>query len=287
VSDVRFLIITGLSGAGKSEVIHSFEDLGYFCVDNLPPALIPKFAEMVAQSEGTINKVALVSDIRGGALFNDMFKSLEELERIGFQYTIIYLEASDEALVKRFKFTRRRHPLAVEGGIIDAIKEERKRLEQIRGKAHKIVDTTNLEPKQLKETLITYLAHQKSETMLISVVSFGFKHGLPLDVDLLFDCRFLPNPHYVDSLRPLTGNEQVVYDYVFKWPIAEQFWAKLKDLITFLLPNFLKEGKTQLIIGIGCTGGQHRSVAMANRLGKFLTAKKYQVRVEHRDIRDR
>lgn len=285
--DTSFLIITGLSGAGKSEVIKACEDLGFFCVDNLPPALIPKFADMVLQAGGAITKVALVSDVRGGLFFDDMSHALEELEQVGFGYTILYLEASEETLIRRFKLTRRRHPLASEGGIVDGIAEERRRLEQIRGKAHKIVDTSAISVKELKEQLLEFLTVRKSEALNVSIVSFGFKHGLPLDLDLLFDVRFLPNPHYVESLRPLTGNEPQVYEYVFKWPLAEQFWQKLTDMISFLLPQYIQEGKSQLIIGVACSGGQHRSVAMANRLRDYLTIQNHQVRVEHRDIAKR
>ncbi len=287
IVETKFLIITGLSGAGKSEVIKACEDLGFFCVDNLPPALIPKFADMVLKAGGTISKVALVSDVRGGRFFDDMSLALEELERVGFSYTILYLEASDETLVRRFKLTRRRHPLAHEGGIVDGIAEERRRLEQIRGKAHKIVDTSTMSAKELKEQLLEFLTVRQSEALTVTIVSFGFKHGLPMDLDLLFDVRFLPNPHYVDSLRPLTGNEPSVYEYVFKWPLAEQFWLKLSEMIAFLLPQYIQEGKSQLIIGIACSGGQHRSVAMANRLQEFLTSQNYQVSLEHRDIAKR
>lgn len=283
----NFLIITGLSGAGKSEAIRACEDMGYFCVDNLPPVFIPKFADLVAHSQGKVNKVALVCDVRGGDFFNDMAHALEELERIGFEYTIIYLEATEDVLIRRFKLTRRRHPLADEGGIVEGIRKEKNRLEQIRGKAHKIIDTTAINTKQLRESLHEFLSYQENERIKVVIVSFGFKHGLPMDLDLLFDCRFMPNPHYVDSLQPLTGNDEAVYQYVFKWPIANHFWQKLHDMLTFLLPQFIKEGKTQLIVGIGCTGGQHRSVAMANRLANALQEENYHVTVEHRDIASR
>lgn len=283
--DIRFVIITGLSGAGKSEAVRAFEDLGYFCVDNLPPTLIPKFAELCAQSEGKINKIALVIDIRGGQFFDSLFDALENLESVGFRYDVLFLEATDEVLVRRFKEARRRHPLAPEGSILDGLTAERKKLEQLRGRATRIIDTSHMSGRQLKEEIMrTYAAKDDGARMTVNVISFGFKHGLPLDADLIFDCRFLPNPHYVASLKSHNGNEAVVADYVLKWPTTQRFIAKLSDLLEFLMPQFSKEGKSQVIIGIGCTGGKHRSVTLANVLGDFLRQNGYPVVVEHRDI---
>lgn len=282
---IRFVIITGLSGAGKSETMKCFEDLGYFCVDNLPPVLIPKFAELCAQSDGKLNKIALVVDIRGGSFFDDVSGSLESLEEIGFSYEILFLESSEEILVRRFKESRRRHPLSSSGGIVEGIRAEMERLEELRGKASLILDTSNLTARQLREIVTNNYSHlPEQERLLISVVSFGFRKGIPLDADLVFDVRFLPNPHYVDSLRELTGNQEEVANYVLKWPVATRFLSKLYDLLEFLGPHYIKEGKTNLIIGIGCTGGQHRSVTIANRLGDFLRTKGYRVVVNHRDI---
>ncbi|HEY8463942.1 MAG TPA: RNase adapter RapZ [Bacillota bacterium] len=282
---MRFVIITGLSGAGKSEVVKSFEDLGYFCVDNLPPVLIPKFAELCAQSDGSINKIALVVDLRGGSFFDDIFGALENLEQNGFSYEILFLEAREEVLVRRFKESRRRHPLSASGAITAGIRTEQQRLEQIRGKATFIIDTSDLSVRELREKISQHFDQTfYQEKMPITVVSFGFKNGIPLDVDLMFDVRFLPNPHYVDSLRSLNGNRSEVAEYVLKWPLTTRFLTRLYDFMDFLVPQYLKEGKSNLIIGIGCTGGQHRSVTIANKLGDFLRTKGYRVIVDHRDI---
>ena len=282
---MRFVIITGLSGAGKTETMKCFEDLGYFCVDNLPPVLIPKFAELCAQSDGRINRIALVVDIRGGSFFDDIFEALESLEQNGFSHEILFLEASEEILVRRFKESRRRHPLSASGAIIEGIRAESQRLEQIRGKATMLLDTSGLSAKMLRERIQENFDNQpEQEKMLVTIVSFGFKNGIPLDADLVFDVRFLPNPHYVDSLRTLNGNNCEVSDYVLKWPVTVRFLTKLYDLIDFLGPLYLKEGKTNLIIGIGCTGGQHRSVTVANKLGDYLRTQGYRVAIDHRDI---
>ena len=281
--DVDFIIVTGMSGAGKSEVIKGLEDLGFFCVDNLPPALISKFAELCKHSGGEINKVAVVIDIRGRDFFDSLFEELASLEENGFAYRILFLEADTDILINRYKKTRRRHPLAPEGRISEAINLEREKLEEIRGKADKIIDTTNLGPKELRKDIKeNFVSEEHQEQLTVSVVSFGFKYGAPSDADLMFDVRFLPNPHYVDSLRPLTGNDQRVQEYVLKWPVTKQFKNKLFNLIEFLLPQYIKEGKTHLTIAIGCTGGQHRSVTLANKLYQALEDE-YNVLIEHRD----
>lgn len=285
MENIRFVIITGLSGAGKSQAMQSFEDLGYFCIDNLPPMLIPKFAELAIQSAGKINRIALVSDIRGGDFFASLQEALEHLEAIGLAYEIIFLEASDDVLIRRFKETRRRHPLATLGSIVEGIKEERRLLAQIRIRADKLIDTSLLSPQQLKEEIKTlYAPDSEYENILITLVAFGFKHGIPLDADLVFDVRFLPNPHYIEHLRPLTGNDELVKNYVWKWDITYQFFQKLVDMIQFLIPCYIKEGKPQLVIAIGCTGGRHRSVSLVNELGKILKGKNYSVVKEYRDI---
>lgn len=283
---LRFVIITGLSGAGKSETMKCFEDLGYFCVDNLPPVLIPKFAELCAQSDGRINRIALVVDVRGGGFFDDVFEALETLERNGFTYEILFLEAQEEILIRRFKESRRRHPMSTGGGISEGIRAEAERLGEIRGKASLIIDTSELTARKLREVIVEkYNQLTPGEQMLITVVSFGFKNGLPLDADLIMDVRFLPNPHYVDTLRYMNGNMAEVSDYVLKWPVASRFLSKLYSFIEFLVPQYEKEGKTNLIIGIGCTGGQHRSVTIANKLGEFLRTKGYRVIADHRDVK--
>lgn len=281
---IRFVIITGLSGAGKSETVKCFEDLGYFCVDNLPPVLISKFAELCAQSDGRLNRIALVIDIRGGRFFDDVFESLETLEQSGFTYEIVFLEAREEILIRRFKESRRKHPLSKTGGISDGIRAEIKKLEQIKGKASMIVDTSDLNPRGLRDLINrNYGSIPQQEKMLITVISFGFKKGLPLDADLVFDVRFLPNPFYVESLKELDGNKEEVASYVLKWPVTARFLTKLYDFIDFLAPQYAKEGKANLIIGIGCTGGRHRSVTITNKLGEYLRAKGYLVAVDHRD----
>jgi len=284
VEQVRFVIITGLSGAGKSEAMHAFEDMGYFCVDNLPPALIPKFAELCAKSGGQVNQVALVIDIRGGQFFANLFDALAELEAVGFQYKILFLEASDEALVRRFKATRRRHPLSPEGGILEGIHEERRRLQELKGRAHHIVDTSHLTPRELKETIAHLLGQDGTDGIAVTILSFGFKHGVPIDADLVFDVRFLPNPYWVEDLAAADGCDPAVEEYVFKWPVTQRFMEKLFDLLDFLMPQYTRETKSHLLIGIGCTGGRHRSVAVARRLGEFLQSRGYRVAVQHRDL---
>ncbi|HEY8417339.1 MAG TPA: RNase adapter RapZ [Limnochordales bacterium] len=283
---VRFVIITGLSGAGKSEAMRSFEDLGYFCVDNLPPALIPKFAELCAKSGGQVGHVALVIDIRGGQFFAHLFDALAELEAVGFQYTIVFLEASDEVLVRRFKATRRRHPLVPDGRVLDGIREERRRLQELRGRAHHILDTSHMTPRELKERIAYLFTPGQAEGLAVTVMSFGFKNGVPIDADLVFDVRFLPNPHWVEDLAEMTGNDPAVEEYVFKWPVTQRFMEKLYDLLDFLMPQYTRENKSHLLIGIGCTGGRHRSVAVARRVGEFLQGRGFRVAVQHRDLEE-
>lgn len=285
MDNVRFVIITGLSGAGKSQAMHSFEDLGYFCIDNIPPLLIPKFAELVSQTEGKIQRIALVSDIRGGDFFSSFHESLQQLEEIGIVYEILFLEAEDNVLIRRFKETRRRHPLAWRGSIAEGIREEKQLLAKLRSIAHRIIDTSVLSPQQLKEEITAlYAPDSKLENILITLVAFGFKHGIPLDADLVMDVRFLPNPHYVEELRPLTGVDEKVREYVWKWAITHKFYQKLVDLIFFLVPCYINEGKPHLVIAIGCTGGKHRSVSLVNELEKMLSGKNYRVIKEFRDI---
>lgn len=286
MAQMEFLIITGLSGAGKTQAVRSLEDLGYFCVDNLPPSLIPKFAELCSQSKGKVNKVALVIDIRGGQFFDDLFVALEDLKAMGIYYEILFLEAANEILVNRFKETRRRHPLSGEGGgVMEGIKLERERLQELRGRANKIIDTSELKPNQLKEEILRLWGkNSKGKILSITVMSFGYKYGIPLDTDLLVDVRFLPNPYYIPELKDLTGSDREIQEYVFKSPISQEFIEKYYNLLSFLIPNYITEGKTHLVIGIGCTGGRHRSVALANRLGQLLQNEKYQVTIKHRDI---
>lgn len=284
--DLGFTIITGLSGAGKSQAMKSFEDLGFFCVDNLPPLLIPKFAELAAQSEGKVENIALVIDIRGGKFFDDVFAALETLEEIGIKYRIVFLDASDDVLVRRFKETRRRHPLAQEGRIFEAIRQEREILDRLKEKAQKIIDTSNFTAQELKQEIKSLFANDDEwDRLVVTVMSFGFKYGIPVDADLVFDVRFLPNPYYIDGLRDFSGNEKEIDQYILSWEVTNQFFEKLFDMIHFLLPHYVKEGKTSLTVAIGCTGGRHRSVVVANKLSAFIQEKGYSVLLKHRDIK--
>ncbi len=284
--DVQMLIITGMSGAGKSVAIEFLEDMGYFCVDNLPPALIPKFSELVRQSGGTVKRVALVCDLRGGGFFDALFDALKELEGYTeLDYSILYLEADDETLVRRYKATRRKHPSAPNSGrIVDGIDRERKVLSKVRDRSDIVINTTRLRPAELRELLENrFRQPAHSPRFSVHILSFGFKYGLPIDADLVFDVRFLPNPFYIEELKPHTGLDAEVRDYVMKWSSTEEFLEKWLTLIDFLIPQYLNEGKSQVIVGIGCTGGRHRSVAMAERLREHL-GEDYPVTVVHRDI---
>ncbi len=280
--DVEFLIITGLSGAGKSLAIHSLEDLGFFCVDNLPPALVPTFAEIIRESQGRIRRVALVIDVRGGEFFDALGEALSALGAMGIRFQILFLDASDEVLVRRFEETRRKHPLGV--SILDGIRAERKRLEPVKERAHKIIDTSTLSVRDLKEELADAFLHPDGErTLTVGVTTFGYKYGIPLDADLVFDVRFLPNPHYVESLRGRPGNSPEVREFVLRWDQTREFQRRLHDLVGYLLPQFTAEGKTHLTIAIGCTGGKHRSVVIGEDLARFLRTSGYAVRIKHRD----
>lgn len=282
--EINLVVITGMSGAGKTIAVQSLEDLGFFCIDNLPPILLPKLAELLEQSGGKLKKVALVIDLRGREFFSSLFEALDELEkRHGIQYQILFLEANDQTLVRRYKETRRRHPLSPEGTPLDGIIQERKLLEELKGRAQQTIDTSQLKPIELKEKMVNRFSQVDEAGMTVTFMSFGFKHGVPIDADLVFDVRFLPNPHYVDELRPLTGKDPDVCDYVMRWDETQQFLAKLVDLFTFLLPQYSKEGKMQLVVGIGCTGGKHRSVAIAEYLFQQFQDEG-RCRVTHRDI---
>lgn len=286
----KLVIITGMSGAGKTIAVQCFEDLGFFCVDNLPPVLIPKFADLIEQSQGKIGKVALVIDLRGREFFTSLHESLRTLrEHHTITYEILFLEATDAALVQRYKETRRRHPLANEGLPLDGIHAERKLLEELKGLATQVIDTTALKPAQLKDQILSRFTNLEPHRISINVISFGFKYGVPIDADLIFDVRFLPNPHYIDTLRPFTGQDQPVYDYVMKWSETQEFLGKLLDMLHFLIPQYQKEGKSQVVLGIGCTGGKHRSVAIAEYIGRMMgNSEMVSARVSHRDAeRDR
>ena len=285
---MRFIIVTGLSGAGKSEATNALEDMGYFCVDNLPPKLIKKFAEVCKQSKGSIDKVALVMDIRGGIFFDDLFESLSELSREQFQYEILFLDTSDEVLVKRFKEKRRSHPLAPGGRVITGIELERQKLREVKDKADVIIDTSKYAIKDLREEMARKFGDKEmpEKQMAITILSFGFKYGIPVDSDLVFDVRFIPNPFYIPELKPFSGNDEPVKNYVMEQTETQTFLQKANDMFEFLIPNYQKEGKRQLIISIGCTGGRHRSVAIANSIYETLRANNHDVYVEHRDIKE-
>lgn len=282
--ETKLVIITGMSGAGKTVTIQSFEDLDYYCVDNLPPTLLPKFLELMNDSTNTISKVALVVDLRGREFFNALYDGLDSLaDKSWLEEHILFLDASDKILVSRYKETRRAHPLSDGGLPLNGIQQEREILQELRGRAQRIINTTELKPKELRTKIIDLYADNKEVLFSTHLVSFGFKYGVPIDADLVFDVRFLPNPHYVESMKPLTGLHPEVSTYVFKWNDTQMFNEKLIDLLKFVLPQYKKEGKSQLVIAIGCTGGQHRSVALVEYYAKQL-ADLYPTHVTHRDI---
>jgi len=281
---IHLIIITGMSGAGKTVAVQSLEDIGFFCVDNLPPVFIPTFVDLMIQSGGKINRVALVIDLRGREFFENLSESLKALDQLdSIHYQIIYLDADDKTLVRRYKETRRRHPLSSKSSPMDGIQAERKLLDELKGKASDLIDTSALKPNQLREKILARFGEIEKNRLSIHVVSFGFKYGIPLDADLVFDVRFLANPHYVDSLRPQTGLDKPVSDYVMKWPETKEFASKLNDFLQFLIPKYQKEGKSQLVIAIGCTGGKHRSVTITEFIANSFE-KDWNVSVQHRDI---
>ncbi len=286
MADIQLLIITGLSGAGKSNAMKVFEDLGFFCVDNLPPALLPKFAELCLQSDGRVRKAALAIDVRGGEFFDDLFTALAQLEDMGFDYEILFLEAADDVLVRRFEETRRKHPLGQAGGVLEGIRAERRRLQAVKEQADKLIDTSTLSVRDLREEILGTFVHGEHEkTLTVSVVSFGYKYGIPLDADLVFDVRFLPNPHYDETLRPLPGSSEEVRRFVLGQEATREFITRLTDFMDYLLPQFIAEGKAHLTVALGCTGGKHRSVVLGNELTRYLRHQGYKVRVRHRDVR--
>lgn len=285
---MRFVIVTGLSGSGKSEAMRALEDMGYYCVDNLPPALIVNFAELFFHSNSTIDKVALGIDIRGREFFQELNSALEHLDSVNFKFDMIYLDCDDDVLVKRYKMTRRNHPLAVNSQISDGIKKERVIMEPLKRFSRMIIDTSNMKPKDLKQEIASIYDEDdglSSPNITISVVSFGFKYGIPIDADLVFDVRFLPNPYYDVDLRPKTGDSEDVRNFVMNSEVSEKFIEKLFDMYDFLIPQYINEGKQHLVIGIGCTGGRHRSVTIANFSFDYLNSKGYRVVKKHRDAK--
>ena len=283
---MEFIIISGLSGAGKSKAASFMEDMGFFCVDTRPAPLIPKFAVLGLAGTGEYDRVVLVTDVRSGTNFSALFQSLEALKGMKCPYRILYMDASDDVIIKRYKETRRSHPLAEECDSLEgAIALERRMLAPLRERAEFVVDTSDLSTAKLRGELLRLFGRGSQEgAMTVSVTSFGFKHGLPREADLVFDVRFLPNPYYVQELRPRTGLDDGVRDYVFSGGAAGEFLEKLQDLVGFLLPKYVEEGKTALVVAVGCTGGHHRSVAIAHALAAYIRGRGYPVTESHRDL---
>lgn len=283
---MRFVVVTGMSGAGRSSVMRILEDDGYFCVDNLPVSLLPTFVQLTEDSSEQIERVALGLDIRGGhQSLKEAANVLQKIKNDGYKLEILFLEASTQVIVKRYKETRRMHPISKGGRMDSAIEDERKLLTKLKEQADYIIDTTTLLIRDLKQEIDRiFVADEEFCNFYLTFVSFGFKYGIPSDADLVFDVRFLPNPFYVDALKPLTGNDSEVFDYVMASDKAKSFLMKLKDLLDFLIPNYIVEGKTQLVIAIGCTGGKHRSVTLTNAIYNEFENTEYGCKKEHRDI---
>ncbi len=283
---MRFVIVTGMSGAGKATALKTLEDAGFFCVDNLPIQLIKRFAEIAYDEQIQVDEVAISVDIRSGRALSQLNTCLAEIKECGWPYEILFVDCSDETLVKRYKETRRTHPLSVKDGrIIDGIKKERELIGFIREEADYIIDTSNLLVREFKAELDKiFIQDMEYSNFIITIMSFGFKYGIPRDSDMVQDVRFLPNPYYDEDLRPLTGNDKEIQKYVMDCKEASVFLEKILDIIFFLVPNYIREGKNQLVISIGCTGGKHRSVTIANAIYERLQKSQYTVRIHHRDI---
>ena len=282
---MRFVIVTGMSGAGKSSALKMLEDVGYFCVDNLPTRLLCRFAELTLDKTANISNVALGIDIRSGASIDEFLEELKKVNEMGVKFEILFLNASNRILIKRYKETRRNHPMARNGRIEDGIEKEREAVDVLKKHADYVIDTSKLLTRELKAEIDRiFVREEEYANFNVAVVSFGFKFGIPADVDLVFDVRFLPNPYYDLSLRPLTGNDRPIQEFVMKHEESRVFLEKLEDMLKFLIPNYIKEGKYNLVIGIGCTGGKHRSVTITNALAEKLKQLPYPVKVEHRDI---
>ena len=283
---MRFVIVTGVSGAGKTAALKMLEDARYFCVDNLPIPLLEKFVSLMPEIHGEdVQNVALGIDARSGSM-GELELILDKMQEAGYQFEILFMDAEDAVLVKRYKETRRSHPLAMSGRIDEGIRLERKKMEFLRRKADYIIDTSHLFTRELRQEIDKiFVDNEEFKNMMISVLSFGFKYGIPADADLVFDVRFLPNPYYVDELRPMTGLDDSVFNYVMDNETAKRFMGKLEDMVNFLIPNYVQEGKTSLVIAIGCTGGKHRSVTIARELySRLIKNNEYGFRLEHRDV---
>lgn len=283
---MRFVVVTGMSGGGKSTALKMLEDAGFYCVDNLPVSLIEKFMELISMPGSEISKVALGLDVRADQSFEDATRILTQLKDKGHQFEILFMEADENTLIKRYKETRRVHPLAVDGRVEDGVRKERQVLETIRKNADYVIDSSHLLTRELKEELDRiFVNNEEYNSLMVTVMSFGFKHGIPVDADLVFDVRFLPNPYYIDELKIQTGNDKAVQDYVMSFQESQVFLDKLEDMVQFLLPNYIKEGKYRLVIAIGCTGGKHRSVTLANELYNRMKNKgHYGIKIYHRDV---
>lgn len=285
---MRFVIVTGVSGAGKTAALKMLEDVGYFCVDNLPIPLIEKFVSLMNDSSGEdVQNAALGIDARSGDALDELEIVLDRMKESGYEFEILFLDADDRTLVKRYKETRRLHPLAYGGRVDDGIRLEREKMRFLKERADYIIDTSHLLTRELKQELEKiFVKNQEFHNIMVSVLSFGFKYGIPADADLVFDVRFLPNPYYLDELRPKTGMDDSVYNYVMDCEAARKFASMLEEMVTFLIPNYIKEGKTNLVIAVGCTGGKHRSVTIARELySRISENSKYGIRLEHRDIK--
>lgn len=283
---MRFVIVTGMSGGGKLSALRLLEDAGFYCVDNLPVPLIEKFVELIAMPGSEVTKVALGLDVRADQPFEDALKILEKLKENGYNFEILFMDASKKVLLKRYKESRRVHPLSSDGRVEDGIAKEKEILKDIKSKSDYVIDTSNLLIRELKEEIDRiFVKNEEYNSLMVTILSFGFKHGIPADADLVFDVRFLPNPFYIEELKYKTGNDKEVQEYVMGFPEAEVFVDKLTDMVEFLIPNYVKEGKYQLVIGIGCTGGKHRSVTLANKLYDRLKNKgNYGLKIAHRDV---
>lgn len=283
---MEFLIVTGLSGAGKTRAINALEDIGFYCADNIPPQLIPTFYELSRQAKGSLSRVAVVTDIRGGDMFSTLSETLDKMKEEEKEYKILFLDADEATLVRRFRETRRKHPLAdyCLGSLEQAVSLEREALRQVRERADFIIDTSFLSPAQLKERISSLFLGDASDALMIHCVSFGFKYGIPAEADLVFDVRCLPNPFYVEELKNLTGLDEPVREYVMKWNQTKGFVTRFFSLIDYMMPLYCNEGKSQLVIAVGCTGGHHRSVTLAQLLYNHLVEKNLRASVNHRDI---
>lgn len=281
---MKITIVTGMSGSGKTRAIRYLEDMGYFCIDNMPPVLIPKFTEMLTIANGKFNNVAIVVDIRVGDMINQLVEQVLSLRKNNYDVKLLFLNADDETLVKRYKETRRSHPLDNSKGLLASIEQERQILSKLLTEADYVIDTTGLKSNDLPEKLKEIFSSKSSNDFEVNIMSFGFKYGMPLDADLVFDVRCFPNPFYIAELKPKTGNDREVREYVMSFPEAEEFVKKLTEMLDFLIPLYVEEGKSSVTIAMGCTGGKHRSVTMANKLGEHFGRSEYEVNVNHRDI---